>query len=195
MNRSRLSLWVGTLLVSPVTVWAAGGEGGGANPFSGDVGNALWTLVIFVIVLVVLGKFAWGPILSALQKREEFIRDSLATAKRDRDEAQRVLKEYSDRILTARTEATAIVEEGRRDAEVLRRKIEETAKAEAQAMVERAKREINIARDTAVKDIYSLSARLATSAAGKIIRKELNDKEHERLISEAIDEIVHAVEA
>ncbi len=146
-------------------------------------------MLIFVIVLVVLGKFAWGPILSALQKREDFIRESLEKAKHDRDEAQRVLKEYSERINSARAEASAIVEEGRRDADVLRRKIEETAKSEAQNMVERAKREIGIASDTAVKELYSLSAKLATQMASKIIRKELNAQEHERLVSEAIDDL------
>lgn len=181
---------MGAFLAGPVAAFAAGGEGGGAaNPFAGDIGNALWTLIIFVIVLVVLGKFAWGPILGALQKREEFIRNSLAQAKHDRDEAQRVLKEYSDRINAARAEASAIVDEGRRDADVLRHKIEETAKTEAQAMVERSKREIGIATDTAVKQLYSLSAKLATDMASKIIRKELNPKEHERLVSEAIDDL------
>ena len=146
-------------------------------------------MVVFVIVLVVLGKFAWGPGLGALQKREDFIRESLEKAKHDREEAQRVLKEYSDRINASRSEASAIVEEGRRDADVLRRKIEETAKSEAQAMVERAKREIGIASDTAVKELYGLSAKLATELASKIIRKELNPKEHERLVSEAIDDL------
>ena len=185
---SRFSRFVG--LASVLTI--SGCEPG---PFAGDIGNALWTMVIFVIVLVVLGKFAWGPILSALQKREDFIRESLTKAKHDRDEAQRVLKEYSDRINAARTEATAIVDEGRRDAEVLKREIEEHGKKEAQAMLDRAKREIGIARDTAVKDLYTLTARMATDMAAKIIRKELNAKEHERLISESIDEIVQAVEA
>ncbi len=175
------------LVFTPAAVFAS--EGGASNPFAGDIGNALWTMVIFAIVLLVLGKFAWGPILSALQKREDFIRTSLTQAKHDRDEAQRVLKEYSDRINAARAEASAIVEEGRRDADVLRRKIEETAKSEAHAMVERAKREIGIATDTAVKELYGLSAKLATTMASKIIRKELDPREHERLVSEAIDDL------
>jgi len=194
MNRSKL--WVLSLasLVWSSAALAEEGHGGGAsNPFAGDIGNALWTVLIFVIVLVVLGKFAWGPILGALQKREDFIRDSLAKAKSDRDEAQKVLKEYSDRINSARTEATAIVEEGRRDADVLKRQIEEHAKQEAQATLERAKREIGIARDTAVKELYTLSARLATDMAGRILRRELNAQEHERIISESIEEIVQAV--
>jgi len=176
------------------SAFASGGEGEN-NLFAGDVGNAIWTTVIFVLVLIVLGKFAWGPILSALQKREAFIRESLEKAKNDRDEAQRVLKEYADKISAARSEAAAIVEEGRKNGDVLKHKIEETAKSEAQAMVERAKREIGSARDAAVKEVYTLSGKLATEVAGRIIKKELNEKEHERLISDSIKEIVQAVGA
>src|SRR6185436_7204569 len=63
-------------------------EGETLSPFAGNVGNAVWTLLIFVIVVVILGKFAWGPVLSLLKEREDFIHKSLADAKRDRDEAE-----------------------------------------------------------------------------------------------------------
>jgi F-type H+-transporting ATPase subunit b len=164
---------------------------GGDQPslFTGDLGNILWSLLTFFAVLVVLGKFAWRPILGALQKREDFIRDSLVHAKRDREEAELRLKEYTDKIVAARVEATAIVEEGRRDGDVLRQKLEVDGKAEAKAILERARREIQIATDSAVKELYSLTAKLATDVAAKIIRKELNPREHERLIEESIDEL------
>ncbi len=170
---------------------AFGSEGGSEQPtlFTGDVGNILWSLVTFVAVLVVLGKFAWKPILGALQKREDFIRDSLAQAKQDREDAERRLKEYTEKVLAARAEATAIVDEGRRDAEVVKRRIEDEAKSEAKAILERGKREIAIATDTAVKELYTLGAKLATEVAGRILRKELNPREHERLIAESIDEL------
>ena len=175
-------------LLVPATV--LGSEGGASpNLFTGDLGNVFWSLLTFVAVLAVLGKFAWGPILAALQKREYFIRESLAQAKQDREEAERKLKEYTIHIEAARTEACAIVDEGRRDAEVLKRKLEEIAKAEAQATIERATREIGIAKETAVKELYGLSGKLATEMASRIIRKELNPREHERLIAEAIDDL------
>lgn len=179
------------LLVVPLSAAAAAAEehGGGVSPFAGDIGNALWTLIIFVLVVFVLGKFAWGPILRALQKREDFIRDSLERAKKDREESEARLKEYSDKLVAARAEATAIVDEGRRDGEVLKRKIEENAKAEATATIERAKREIDLATATAVNELYTLSAKLATDVASRIIRKELDDKEHERLITESLEEL------
>lgn len=157
--------------------------------FTGDLGNVFWSLLTFLAVLVVLGKFAWKPILGALQKREDFIRESLAQAKRDREEAEKRLIEYSDKIVTAQAEASAIVEEGRRDGDVLRQKLEEDGKVEAKAILERARREIQIATDSAVKELYALTAKLATDVAAKIIRKELNPREHERLIEESIDEL------
>ncbi len=181
-----------TVLAFPMVAAAADGaapHGEQPSLFTGDLGNVIWSLATFLVVLFVLGKFAWKPILGALQKREDFIRESLASAKRDREESERKLKEYTDKIVAARTEATAIVGEGRRDAEVLKRQIEEDAKGEAKAILERARREIQIATDTAVKELYSLSAKLATDVAAKIIRKELNPRDHERLIEESIDEL------
>jgi F-type H+-transporting ATPase subunit b len=179
------------VFVSSLSVSALGSEGTGEGPslFTGDLGNIFWTLLTFTAVLFVLGKFAWKPILNALQKREDFIRDSLAQAKEDREQAETRLKEYEEKLHTARAEASAIVDEGRRDAEALRKKLGEQAKQDADAMLERAKREISIATDTAIKELYTLSARLATDVASRVIRKELDTKEHERLIAESIEEL------
>ncbi len=163
------------------------GEEAGPNLFTGDLGNIFWSLLTFGAVIFVLGKFAWGPILSALQKREQFIRDSLAQAKADREAADRQLKEYEAKIQAAREEASAIVDEGRRDADVVKSRIQQEARSEADAMVERAKREIGIARDTAVRDLYAITANVATAVAGKIIAKELDAAGHEVLVTEAID--------
>lgn len=173
-----------TALLLAAPALAAEGETGG--PFSGDIGNALWTVVIFFLVLVVLGKFAWGPLLTSLQARENFIRDAMAKAERDRLEAEARLKEYLDKLAAARAEATAIVEEGRRDAEVLKHKIEADAKREYDLTIERAKREISIATETATKELYTLSSKLATDIASRILGREINPQDHERLIAEGI---------
>ncbi len=186
IERALISL-VSLALAAPA--FAAEAEHGGSanNPFAGDFGNALWTLVIFGLVLVVLGKFAWGPILNTLQARETFIREALETAKRDRDESELRRKEYEDRLAQARAEATAIVDEGRRDAVAVKQRIEEDAKHESDKMIERAKREIQIATETATKELYQLSTRLATDMAGKVIGRELTAQDHDRLIAEALD--------
>jgi F-type H+-transporting ATPase subunit b len=164
-------------------------EGGTPNLFAGDLGNVFWTVLIFALVLAILGKFAWGPILGTLQQRESFIHEALAKAKHDRDAAEARLREYEERLANSRAEATAIVDEGRRDAEAVKRKIEADAKAEADKTIERAKREIQIATDTATKNLYELSAKLATEMASRVIGRELSPQDHERLIAEAIDGI------
>lgn len=180
-----------TTLLPTLFASAAFGSEGGEQPslFTGDLGNIIWSLLTFIVVLYVLGKFAWGPILGALKKREDFIRDSLQQAKKDRQEAEDRLKEYAEKLDTARTEASAIVQEARRDAEVLKRKLEENAKADATATLERAKREIGVATDSAVKELYTLSAELAIGVASRVIHKELDAKQHERLIAESIEEL------
>jgi F-type H+-transporting ATPase subunit b len=175
-----------SLLLVPGIAMAAEGE---SNLFAGDIGNAVWTLAIFLVVILVLGKFAWGPLLNTLQEREKFIRDSLEQAKSDRESAEARLEEYSEKLHEARAEAHEIVLEGRRDAEAVRRRIEDESKEETEKMLARARREIEIAKQTAVKELYSVSASLATRAASKIVRQELNPSDHVRLIEESIAEL------
>lgn len=194
MSWTKKGFCLAAMLLSAAPAWASEG---GESPtlFTGDAGNIFWSLVTFLGVLLVLGKFAWKPILNGLQQREKFIRDSLSQAKHDREEAEKRLKDLTDRLNAARVEATALVDEGRRDADALRRKIESEAKAESDRMIERAKREIGIATDSAVKELCTLGSKLATDVASRIIRKELNAKEHERLISESIEQLGSAMAA
>jgi F-type H+-transporting ATPase subunit b len=183
MNKLRLGTLAALLWASPL---AAAEEGGKLSPFAGDLGNALWTLVIFGLVVFILGKYAWGPLLSSMQEREKFIADALAAAQRDREQAEARLAEYTERLTSARGEATAIVDESRRDAEVVKRRIEEETQAEAARILERAKREIGIAKDTALKELYAASAQLSTDLASKVLQREINPQDHERLIRDSI---------
>ncbi len=171
-------------LVMAGTVLAS--ESAQPNLFSGDLGNLIWTLVIFFLVLLVLRKFAWKPLLTGLQHREKFIRDSLASAKRDREEAEGRLKDLTTKLESAKQEASAIVDEGRRDAEAVKRRIEDDARRNAEALIERAKREIGIARDTALRDLHEESAKLAMEMAGSVLKRQLAPEDHRRLVGEAL---------
>ena len=185
-----IHLPAGMVLISLTASAALASESGGSGgPVQVDFWQAGFTIVVFVLLAMILGKFAWKPILSALQKREEFIRDSLEQAKKDREQAQAKLEEYVEKVEAARGEASAIVDEGRRDAEVLRRKLEEDAKKEAAALVQRAKREIGAAKDTAIRELYDLGARLATDTASRIIDRELRPEDHKDLIAESIEKL------
>ncbi len=154
-----------------------------------DFGSAFWSIIVFVILLVILRATAWKPILQGLQQRERFIVDSLEKARVERERSERLLAEYNDKLNKAREEATAIVEEGRRDAEEVRKRVHAEAKVEADAIVARAKRDIQIARDDAIKQLHDQSILLATSIATKMVRKELTAGDHQRLLDESLAEL------
>jgi len=177
------------LLLAVQASAALAAEGGESNLFAGDIGNAVWTLVIFLLVIVVLGKFAWGPLLGGLQQREEFIRRSLKEAKEDRETAEARLQEYEKKLTNAGAEASQIIDQGKREGESLRAGIEEKARDEANKMVERARREIELAKRSAIKDLYATSSGLATEIASRIVQRELNPQDHEKLISDSIKEL------
>jgi F-type H+-transporting ATPase subunit b len=195
MTSHTFRAWIAPLLLSllALPVWAAEPEHGGAaasgNIFAGDLGTIIWTLVVFLLVVFVLGRFAWTPILSGLKQREDFIFGALEKARLDREAAAEQLRSYEQKLATARAEATALVDEGRRDADIVRHAIEAKAREEAEQTLARAKREINIAKETAIKELYTLSGQLATEIAGKIVGRELKPEDHERLIREALDQL------
>jgi F-type H+-transporting ATPase subunit b len=159
------------------------------NIFEGGLHNAIWTLLIFLTVVLVLGKFAWGPLLGALKQREDFIRESLETAKKEREESAELLKKYTEQINRAREEATAITQEGRRDGEEVRKRIQAEARAEADTMIKRAKREIVIAHQDAITEIYNAVADLSTQIAERVLSREIDTKEHQELVNAALEEV------
>lgn len=170
----------------PTASAAEHGAGESEGIFGGNVGNAIWSLAIFGMLLYVLGKYAWSPILTTLQGREQFIRESLEEAKRERTEAEARHREYETKLAQARGEVEAILDEARRDATALRQREEEKARDEAEQILARARREIGIATETAVKDLYAKASRLSVEVAGQILRRELKPEDHARLIEDAV---------
>jgi F-type H+-transporting ATPase subunit b len=181
----------GLLALAAVPAYAQehAAEGAGLSPFAGNVGNAIWTLAIFLLVVVVLGKFAWGPILALLQQREEFIHRSLADAKRDREEAETRLKEYAAKIQGARNEAAALVEEARRDAERVREDLRQRARTEADTMIQNAERQIGLQTQRAIQDIRREAVDLSVAIASKIIQRNLTKEDNQRLIDDALKQV------
>ena len=170
-------------------VLAAEGDEGKINLFTGNLGNVVWTLLIFLVVVLVLGKYAWGPMLRGLQKRESFIRESLASAKRDREEAEARLRDYDQKLKHAKEEAMAVMETGRCQGEDIKRHIEENASKSAEQMLERAKNEIAIARDAALRELYDQTSRLSMSMAGNVLKRQLTPEDHQKLIKETLAEV------
>jgi F-type H+-transporting ATPase subunit b len=159
------------------------------SPFAGDLGNAIWTLGIFLIVVIVLGKFAWGPVLGLLQQREEFIHRALSDAKRDRDEAEARLKDYAAKLQSAHVEAATLVEEARRDGERLREEIRQRARSEADKLIANAERQIQLETGRALEQIRKEAVDLSVMIASKIIQRNLTKEDNERLIDEALKQV------
>jgi F-type H+-transporting ATPase subunit b len=179
------------LLFAAVPLMAAE-EGETLSPFAGNVGNAVWTLAIFVIVVAILGRFAWGPVLSLLKQREEFIHKSLTDAKKDRDEAEARLKDYAVKLQTSQAEAVAIVERARQDAERLRDELRQRAHSEADTMIKNAEREIELQTKQAVRQIREEAVGLSVSIASKLLQRNVTKEDNEKLIADALKEIESA---
>ncbi len=159
------------------------------SPFAGNLGNAVWTLGIFVIVVLVLGKFAWGPVLKLLQDREAFIHKSLSDAKRDRDEADARLRDYAAKLQTAQAEAVAIIEDARKDAERLRDELRQRARTEADTMIKNAERQIELQTSRAMQQIRQEAVDLSVTIASKLLQRNITREDNEKLISDALRQI------
>jgi F-type H+-transporting ATPase subunit b len=183
---SAILVFVLTLLPAAVT---AQEHETALSPFSGNVGNALWTVVIFVLVVLVLGKFAWGPILDQLKTRENFIHDALSSAKQQREAAEATLKEYGEKLRAARAEADAIISQSRGDAERLREEMRQKAKGEADTIVQNAERQIRLETGRALQQIRHEAADLSVMIASKLIQRNLSKEDNEKLIEDALRQV------
>jgi F-type H+-transporting ATPase subunit b len=168
-----------------------GDHGGGGQPniLEPQLPLAFWTLVVFLILLAVLWKFAWGPLSKALHDREHRNEEALAATERARAEAERLLAENRREMEQAQQRVQAMLDEARRTAQASADEIRRTAQAEAEATKQRALQEIGTARDQALTELWAQAANLAVNVAGKVLQRELNEDDHRRLIAEATSEL------
>ncbi len=148
-----------------------------------DYKTILVSIVVFGLLLIVLSKTAWRPILDGLQQREATIKKALDDAEAAHAKAKALIAEYEGKIDGAREESQAIFDEARRDAGDISAQIEEDARTRADETVERAKREINQLTTKAWDGLVRDAAALATEAAGKIIEQELSADGHAALVA------------
>jgi len=160
-----------------------------SNPLNVELWTVIWTVVWFVALLVVLGRFAWKPLLTAMEGREQGIRDDLDRAEKAREEAEALLAEHQRRVEKAEDEVRAIIEEGRQQANSMKEKILEEARTSARDQVDRATREIDLAREEALSSIREEAVDLTVSLASKVVERSLAPKDHEELIRKSMKEL------
>jgi F-type H+-transporting ATPase subunit b len=150
---------------------------------------AIWTVVVFVGLMLVLGKFAWKPLMKALHEREAHLEHVLLDSEKARNEAEALAAQHRKELSQAADQVRALIEEARKEATVAANSIIQKAQAEAEASRHRAEREIAGAKDQALMEIWSSTANLAVSVAGKVLSKELGEADHRRLVEVAMQEL------
>ena len=154
-----------------------------------DPGLFVWTIITFLILLGLLSKFAWKPLLHALEKRENEIARSLKDAEKARKELDRLTSEGDEIIAKARSEAQAIVGEGKKAADQLKESTLSKAKETAAANLDDAKEQIKMEKEKAIAEIKGEVAGLSLSIAEKLVKKNLNEEDNKSLINESLKNI------
>jgi F-type H+-transporting ATPase subunit b len=158
----------------------------GAEPsiFGINAGVSFWTLVIFILLSVVLAKYAFPPILGYAAAREQRIQDALDEARRQREESEKLLEQQRQELLSARQEAQALIAEGKQSAERVREELLVRARAEQEELVARARQDIERDRQKAIESLRREAVDLALAAAGKLVGQRMDAAEDRRLVSD-----------
>jgi F-type H+-transporting ATPase subunit b len=155
-------------------------------------GPLLWSVVTFLLLLFVLSKVAWGPIISALETREKGIRDALNSAELAKEDAEKATSDYEKIKQEAHAEAQTILSEAKTLKEKMVSDAVEEAKKKAELETQSALQLINSEKDKAVKEIKTAAVELSIQAASKLIEKNLDSNDNRKLVNDTIDEIGQA---
>jgi len=150
-----------------------------------------WTTLLlqlfnFLLLVFILTKLLYKPIFNVLQKRQDYIKESLLNADRDKEDARKLLDDYKAQLAEARKEAQRIIQEAQKQSEELKRDIETAAQERAKVIVENAQREIEREKEKALIELRQEIVDISLDAASAIIKKELNPQTHNNLVDEFI---------
>lgn len=157
--------------------------------YPGDLGQAIAAVLIFVILFALLARYAWRPIINQLRSREEHIAQSIKQAEKREREAQELLDYQRGQMEQAGVRAEKVVSDARQEAAKIREEIVAEARKEAKRATRKAQDEIARARQEALQELRGMTADMATDLAERIIRQDLGDADHSRLLHESLDDI------
>lgn len=176
------SLWL-TLVLALAAVPAAGAqEEHAASPLTVEFGLMFWTIIVFVLLLLILKKFAWPAILGAVEAREAALERQIAEAERNRAESAKLLEEHKRLVADAKNQAHGMVVEARQLADKERAVAMEKTKQEQDELLARARREIAGERDRAVAELRREAVDLSLAAAGKLIGERLGTETDRKVV-------------
>ena len=154
-----------------------------------DPGLFIWTIVTFLVLLTLLAKFAWGPLLAALEARQSLIRQSLDDALQAKQDLERLNGEAAQIVQKARLDADDIIAQSRSDGDRLREELRHKARAEADHIVKSAERQIQLETSRALEQIRHEAVDLSIMIASKILQRTVSKADNERLIDDAIKQV------
>jgi F-type H+-transporting ATPase subunit b len=166
-------------------------EGGSAAQalITPHIGTIFWTLVTFLLMLFILRRFAWKPLLGALDARESAIQESLAQARGGREDADKLLSEHKDLLAEAHRERSAALEQGRKDAETLKAEILEQAGKQREQLLTQTEAQIEAGMRQARSELRGITADLAIQAAEKLLSRNLDDPAQRRLVEDYLADL------
>jgi len=160
------------------------------NLLSPSGGVMFWTIIIFLLLMVVLSRYAFKPLLAAVEAREKALRDAISDAKRDRDDAERILSDQRAALEKARGEAQKLIADGRSTAEKLRNDLLEQTRAQQQEMLDRARRDIETEKQNAIAALRREAVDLAIAGAGRVIERNLDNEANRKLVESYLSSLV-----
>src|SRR5512137_858592 len=152
-------------------------------------GLTLCTAITFLLLIVVLGKYAFGPIVKMLDEREKNIRDAIDQAKNERAEAEKLLAQQKESLLKAQREAAELAKRSQQEMEAYRSQLTAQAKKESDELVASARKQIEEEKSKAVAELRAQVADLAVGAASRIVKSSLDDKTQRQLVDEYIKDL------
>ncbi|MDQ0352712.1 F-type H+-transporting ATPase subunit b [Alkalibacillus filiformis] len=154
-----------------------------------NAGDMIVQLVMFVILLALITKFAWRPLMNVMQEREQHVANEIDTAEKNRQESERLMKEAQDELKGTRTNAQKIIDDARQTAKSEEAEMIKAAKSEAERIKESARLEIEQEKERAVQALQEQVGTLSVQIASKVIEKELTVDEQEKLINEYLEKV------
>jgi len=169
---------------------AIASEAGEAPSIFGiNAGVSFWTLVIFILLAIVLSKWAFPPILGYAAAREQRIQDALDEARRQREESEQLLAQQRQELLNARQQAQEIIAEGKQAAERVREDMLNRARQEQEEIIARARQEIERDRQRAIESLRREAVELAIAAAGKLVGQRVDTNEDRRIVTDYLKSV------
>lgn len=163
--------------------------GGGLSVLDVNPGLVFWTSVTFLLVLLLLTKFAWKPIVKALDDRAQMIHNDIARAQQLKAEADSLFQQYQSKLTDLKNEALEIMTEARNNADLLKNEVLEKARKEGEEIRARSRKEIRLAVDAALDDIHRYAVDLSVEITKRVITNKLTPEDHKQALKEALESI------